>query len=91
MKRISKWLKSKFSPYSVEADEDHAPLGIGAGEKFREEISVSEFVNTLRIRTSPKESSYIIEDSSSYIVEESRAVDPYDTGSFQISKERSHK
>ncbi len=83
MKRISKWLKSKFSPYSVEADEDHTPLGIGAGEKVREEISVSEFVDTLRIRTSSNE--------SSYIVEESKGFDPYDTGSIEPSKIRSHK
>ena len=78
MNQIFEWLKSKFSSHSVEADEDHTLLGVGAQENVKAENSDGDFVTTLPIRTSPVE--------SSYIVVESRAFDPYDTGSFDMSK-----
>ena len=83
MKRISKWLKSKFSRHSAEADEHHTPSGDRPVENVKEENSGSEQITTLPTRTSPKESSYIVVESSGF--------DPYNSGSFEPSKLRSHK
>jgi hypothetical protein len=84
MKQISSWLKSKFSPRSayVEADEAHTPLGVGPVEKFKEELSDSDHIRTLPLSTRPKE--------SSYIVQESTAFDPYNSAILETSKSRSH-
>jgi len=85
MKRIFKWLKRKFSRDSgrVEADEHHTLLGVRPKENVREENSGSDHFTPLPTRTSPKE--------SSYIVVESTAFDPYNSGSFEPSKSRLQK
>jgi hypothetical protein len=83
VKRISKWLKSKFSPYSVEEDEDHTPSGVKPEVNVKEENSGSDQFTALPIRTIPKESSYIVVESTGF--------DPYNSGTFEPSKLRSHK
>ena len=83
MKRISKWLKSRFSRHSAEADEHHAPLGVRPEENVKEENSGSDHITPLPTRTIPKESSYIVVESIGF--------DPYNSGSFESSKTRSHK
>ncbi len=84
MKRISKWLKSKFSRHSAEADEHHTPSGLSPEENVKEENSGSDQITPLPIRASPKESSYIV-------VESPPSIDPYNSGSFDSSKTGSHK
>ncbi len=84
MNRILKWLESKFSPRSaaVEADERHSPVGVTTKENVKEENSASDHTPTLPILT-------ILEES--YKVIESTGFDPYNSGSFESSKSRSHK
>ena len=84
MKRISKWLKSKFSRHSAEADEHHAPLEVRSEENVKEENSGSGDTATLPILKSSKKSSYIV-------VESPPGIDPYNSGSFEPSKSRSRK
>ncbi len=75
MKRILKWLESKFSRHSaaVEADERHTPV-----DKHVSHDTVTQPV--LRTR-----------EESSYVVIESPGFDHYNSGSFETSKSRSRK
>ncbi len=75
MKRISKWLESKFFRHSAafEADERHTPV-----DKYVSHDTITQPV--LRIRK-----------ESSYVVIESPGFDPYNSGSFETSKSRSRK
>ena len=86
MKRVLKWLESKFSWHSsdVEADDHHAPLEVRPEENVKEENSGSGDTATLPILKSSKKSSYIV-------VESPPSIDPYNSGSFDSSKTRSHK
>ena len=83
MNRFSKWLKCKFSRHSAEADERHTSLGVRPAEYVKEENSGSDQITALLTRTSPK--------NSSHIVVESTGFDPYNSGSFEPSKSRSNK
>ncbi len=75
MKRILKWLETKFSRHSaaVEADERHTPV-----DKYVSHDTITQPV--LRTR-----------EESSYVVVESPGFDPYNSGSFETGKSRSHK
>ncbi len=84
MKRISKWLKSKFSRHSAEADGHHAPLEVRPEENVKGENSACDDTAPLAILKSRNESSYIVVESPS-------GFDPYDTGSVESSKTRSQK
>ncbi len=80
MKRILKWLETKFSRHSaaVEADECHAPV-----DKHVSHDTITQpllRIPVLRIR-----------EESSYVVIESPGFDPYNSGSFETSKSRSRK
>ena len=85
MKRISKWLESKFSRHSaaVEADERHTPVGVTTKENVKEENSDSDYIQTVPTLT--------ILDESLFVVIESTGYDPYNSGSFETSKLRSYK
>ncbi len=86
MQRFLKWLESKFSRHSsdVEADDRHAPLEVRPEENVKEENSGSGDTATLPILKSSKKSSYIV-------VESPPGIDPYNSGSFEMSKSRSRK
>ena len=84
MKRISKWLKNKFSRHSAEADGHHAPLEVKPEENVEGEDSACDDTATLAILKSRNESSYIVVESPS-------GFDPYNSGSFESSKTRSQK
>ena len=75
MKRVLKWLETKFSRHSaaVEADERHTP--------------VDEYVSDDAI-TQP---ALRILDESSLDASESIGFDPYNSGSFETSKSRSRE
>ncbi len=81
MKRILKWLETKFSRHSaaVEADERHTPV-----DKYASDHTITQPL--LRI---PKEPSYVVVESPGFI--ESPGFDPYNSGSFETGKSRSHK
>ena len=85
MKRILKWLETKFSWHSagVEADEQHSIVGVTTNENIEQENSDSDPTPTVPTLT-------ILEDSSFEVIE-STGFDPYDSGSFESSKSRSHK
>ena len=85
MKPISKWLKNMFSRRSacVEVDEPHTPSGVRPEENVKEENSGSDHITAVPPRTSPKESSYIVVESTGF--------DPYNSGSFESSKKRLRK
>ncbi len=75
MKRILKWLETKFSRHSaaVEADERHTPV----------DKHVSHDTITQPVLRTRKESSYVVIESPGF--------DPYNSGSFETGKSRSHK
>jgi len=81
MKRILKWLETKFSRHSatVEADERHTPI-----DKHDSHDTIT--LPVLRIR---EESSYVVIESPG--LNESPGFDPYNSGSFETSKSRSRK
>ncbi len=85
MKRISKWLKNKFSRHSsgVDADEHHTAVGVTTKENIEQENGDGDDTPTIPTLT-------ILEDSS-FEVTESTGFDPYDSGSFEWSKSRSRK
>ncbi len=85
MKRVLKWLEAKFSRHSavVEADEHHSAVGVTTKENIEQENSDSDDTPTIPTLT-------ILEDSSFEVIE-STGFDPYDSGSFESSKSRSHK
>ncbi len=85
MKRIINWLESKFSPRSagVEEDELHDPVRVSPRENVKEETGASDHSPTLPTLMSL--------DKSSFEVIESNEFDPYNSGSFDASKSRSHK
>jgi hypothetical protein len=84
MKRISKWLKSKFSRHSAEADGHHAPLEVRSEENVKGENSAYDATAPLSILKSRNESSYIV-------VESPLGFDPYNTGRLDSPKPRSQK
>ncbi len=92
MKRVLKWLETKFSQHSaaVEADERHTPVGVTPKENSKEENSASDYTSTLPILAIFRESSYEVSESS-LDASESIGVDPYNTGRFDTSKSRSPK
>ena len=75
MKRILKWLETKFSGHSaaVEADEHHTPV---------DEYVSDDAITQPALRTL---------DESLLDASESIGFDPYNSGSFETSKSRSHK
>ena len=85
MKRILKWLDSKFSRYSagVDTDEHHSAVRVTTKENNEQENSDSDRTPTVPTLT-------ILEDSSFEVIE-STGFDPYDSGSFESSKSRSKK
>ncbi len=87
MKRVLKWLETKFSQQSaaVEADERHTPVGVTPKENSKEENSSSDYTSTLPTLAIIRESSYEVSESS-LDASESTGVDPYNTGSFGGSK-----
>ncbi len=80
MKRIPKWLESKFYRHSaaVEVDEPHTPVGVRPKENVKEENSGSDHTPTLATLTSLKESPFVVFESTGF--------DPYNSGSFDRSK-----
>ncbi len=81
MKRILKWLETKFSRHSaaVEADDRHAPV-----DKYASDDNITQpllRIPVLRIR---EESSYIV-------IESPASFDPYNSGRFEWSKSRLRK
>jgi len=85
MKRITNWLESKFSPRSagVEEGEHHGPVRFSPKENVKEETGASDQTPTLPILVSL--------DESCFDVIETPGFDPYNSGSFESSKSRSHK
>ena len=85
MKRILKWLESKFSQRSaaVEADEHHTLVGVRPKESVKEENIDNDHTATFPTLTSLEESSFVVIESTGF--------DPYNSGSFETSKSRSHK
>ncbi len=83
MKRILKWLETKFSQHSaaVEADERHTPVGVTLKENSKEENSSSDYTSTLPILAIFRESSYEVSESS-LDASELTGVDPYNSGIF---------
>jgi hypothetical protein len=80
MKRIPKWLESKFSRHSaaVEADGPHTPVGVTTKENVKEDNSGSDHTLTLAILTSLEEPPFVVFDSTGF--------DPYNSGTFDSSK-----
>ncbi len=80
MKRILKWLETKFSQHSaaVEADETHSPIGVRPKENAKEENNDSDHTPILATLT-------ILEEPP-FVVFESTGFDPYNSGSFDTSK-----
>lgn len=80
MNRILKWLESKFSQRSadVEADEQHAPVGVTTDENVKQENSASDLAPTIPALTFIQESSFEVIESVGF--------DPYNSGSFDASK-----
>jgi len=80
MKRILKWLETKFSRHSaaVEADERHIPVGVTTKENVKEENSDSDYTLTLATLTSLEEPPFVVFESTGF--------DPYNSGSFDTSK-----
>ena len=85
MKRILKWLETKFSQHSSDVEADGRPTSVGVTTKENIE---QEHGDSDRTPTVPTLS--ILEDSSFEVIE-STGFDPYDSGSFESSKSRSHK
>jgi hypothetical protein len=78
MKRISKWLKSKFSRHSAEADGHHAPLEVRPEENVKGENSACDDTAPLAILKSREESPFVVFESTGF--------DPYNSGSIDTSK-----
>ncbi len=78
MKRILKWLETKFPGHSayVEPDERHTPV----------DKHVSHDTITQPVLRTREESSYVVIESPGFI--ESTGFDPYNSGSFETSKSR---
>ncbi len=96
MKRILKWLESKFSQRSdaVEADEPHTPVGVAEVPGRVESHGPGKDIQMPNIYDCDdpfKQPVLRIREESSYIVIESPGFDPYNSGSFDTSKSRSHK
>jgi|LKGT01.1.fsa_nt_gi hypothetical protein len=83
MKRILKWLASKFSQRSaaVGADERHTPVGVTTKENIKEENSSSDYTSTPPTLAIIRESSYEVSESS-LDASELTGVDPYNSGIF---------
>jgi len=80
MKRVLKWLETKFSQHSaaVEADEHDTSVGVTTRENVKEENNASDRTPTIPTLTILEESSFEIIESTGY--------DPYNSGSFETSK-----
>ena len=87
MKRISKWLESKIwrKPAAVGADGRHTPVEVTTMENVKEENSNCDHTPTVPLPTLTR-----LEESSFHVIE-STGFDPYNSGSFETSKSRSHK
>jgi hypothetical protein len=85
MKRITNWLESKFSPRSagVNEGEHHGPVRVSSTESVKEETRASDQTPTLP--------TLVRLDKSCFDVIETTGFDPYNSGSFESSKSRSHK
>ncbi len=88
MKRIFKWLETKFSRHSaaVEADERHTPV-----DKYVSHDTITQPVLRIPVARIREESSYEVIESTENEVIESTGFDPYNSGSFESSKSRSRK
>ena len=99
MKRVLKWLETKFSRHSaaVEADERHTPVGVRvkpkdiAEEEYSVEFAFDEPGENVLIPDKYADDTITqralgILDESSLDATESSGVDPYDTGRFDASK-----
>ncbi len=94
MKRILKWLETKFSGHSaaVEADEPHGGVESDEpGENVLNPDKCADDTSTQPGLTILKESSYEVIELTGNEVIESPGFDPYNSGSFETSKSRSNK
>jgi len=85
MKQITNWLERKLSPRSagVEEDEHHDPVRVSTRENVKKETGASDHSPTLPTLTNL--------DKSWFDVIETTGFDPYNSGSFDSPKSRSHK
>ena len=86
MKRILKWLETKFSGHSaaVEADEPHG--GVESDEPGENVLIPDKYADDAITQPALR-----ILDKSSLDATESTGFDPYNSGSFETSKSRSRK
>ena len=88
MKRILKWLETKFSRHSaaVEADEPDTPVGVTVRVRVKpKDIAKEEYSVEVADDTITQRALGIL-DESSLDASESTGVDPYNSGSFDTSK-----
>jgi len=85
MKQMTNWLERELTPRSAGAQENdrHAPERAGPGENGKEQSAAGDST-----RTQP---TLISLDKSWFETIETDGFDPYNSGSFDSSKTRSHK
>ena len=88
MKRILKWLETKFSQHSaaVEADETHSPIGVRPKENAKEENNENAKEENNDSDHTPILATLTILEEPPFVVFESTGFDPYNSGSFDTSK-----
>ncbi len=91
MKRVLKWLESKFSQRSaaVEADEPHTPVGVAEVPGRVESHGPGKDIQMPNIYDCDdpfKQPKLRIRYKSSLDASESIGIDPYNTGIFETSK-----
>ncbi len=91
MKRVLKWLESKFSRHSsdVESDDHNAPVVDAAKDIVSEENGAYDHSGTVPELTTLEEPSIEVTESTDFEIIESSGFDPYNSGSFETSKSRS--
>ena len=85
MKQMTNWLERELTRRWAGAQENdrHAPERVGPRENGKEQIGVSD--NT------PTQPTLMNLDKSWFETIETNGFDPYNSGSFDSSKSRSHK
>jgi len=93
MKRVLKWLESKFSRHSsdVEEDDSHTPVTVETKDIVSEENGDYDHSDTVPELTTLEEPSIEVTESTEIEIIESTGFDPYNSGSFETSKSRSRK
>ena len=91
MKRVLKWLESKFSRHSsdVEADDSHTSVTVATKDLVSEENGDYDHSGTVPELTTLEEPSIEVTESTDFEIIESSGFDPYNSGSFETSKSRS--